>query len=193
PREYPFTKVVPFTQMIGGALQLEGQAGARETDFEVLGRMFDGVDLVVDASAEVAVQQLVAQLADERGVPQLSVSATEGAQGGIVARVLPGATGCWLCLQQALYDADIPVPPHDEMGTVQPRGCGSRTFTGTAFDLLPIAAQAVRVAVRTLLDGKSGADVFVCSLAGDSGAPHWTAHELERRASCPGCGTAMAA
>jgi molybdopterin/thiamine biosynthesis adenylyltransferase len=193
PREYPFTTVAPFPLTIGSALQLDGHAGKRESDFQVIDRMFDGVDLVIDASAEIGIQQFIAHLADERGIPQLTVSATEGARGGIVARIIPNESGCWLCLQQALYEGEIEIPPHDEMGTVQPRGCGSSTFTGTAFDLLPIVAQAVRLAVTTLLDGRSGADIFVCSLTNPSGAPQWAAHELERRSSCSGCGTAIAA
>jgi molybdopterin/thiamine biosynthesis adenylyltransferase len=193
PREYPFTKVMAFQRMIGDALQGDRAQGQRETDFEVLDRLLDEVDLVIDASAEIGVQQFIAHLADERGIPQITVSATEGAWGGLIARVIPGASGCWHCLQQSLYDEAITLPPHDEMGTVQPRGCGSRTFTGTSFDLLPIVAQTVRVATTTLIEGRSGADVFVCSLADASGAPVWVAASLERRGACPGCGIAKAA
>jgi molybdopterin/thiamine biosynthesis adenylyltransferase len=192
PHEYPFTEIKPFQHRLGEAPPVT-QEEVGESDFDVLGRMFDGVDLVIDASAEIAIQQLTAHLADERGVPQLTVWATEGAQGGVVARVIPGETGCWHCLQHALNDGVIPIPPHDETGTVQPRGCGSRTFTGASFDLLPIVAQAVRTATTALLHGRRGADVFVLSMTGEDGAPHWTSHRLERRAGCPGCGVAVAA
>jgi len=191
-REYPFTKIVPFSRMLGGAPPV-GEPAERQSDFDYLERMFDGVDLVIDASAEIGVQQFVAHLADERGIGQITVSATEGARGGLIARVMPGETGCWHCLQRELDDGTIPVPPHDEMGTVQPRGCATRTFTGTAFDLLPIVAQAVRTATTTLLDGRRGADIFVCSLSGVDGAPQWTSHILERREDCVGCGLADAA
>jgi molybdopterin/thiamine biosynthesis adenylyltransferase len=192
PHEYPFTKVTAFQHRLGEAPPAE-QEQIGESDFDVLERMFDAVDLVIDAGAEIAIQQLTAHLADERGIPQLTVSATEGGQGGLVARVIPGETGCWHCLQHALNDEAIPVPPHDEMGTVQPRGCGSRTFTGASFDLLPIVAQAVRTATATLLRGRQGADVFVLSLIGEDGAPQWTGHRLERRAGCPGCDVDVAA
>jgi molybdopterin/thiamine biosynthesis adenylyltransferase len=192
PRDYPFTKIVPFNRMLGGAPP-PGETGERESDFDFLARMFDEVDLVVDASAELGVQQFIAHVADERGIPQITVSATEGARGGVIARVMPGDTGCWHCLQRELDDGTISVPPHDEMGTVQPRGCATRTFTGTAFDLLPIVAQAVRTATTMLLDGRRGADVFVCSLSGGDGAPQWTSHTLERREDCVGCGLADAA
>jgi hypothetical protein len=192
PHEYPFTKVAWFHRLLGEAPPADREP-EQETDFDVLVRMLDGVDLVIDASAEIAVQQVVAYLADERGIPQVSVSATEGARGGIVARVMPGESGCWHCLQAALNEGAIPVPPHDEMGTVQPRGCGSRTFTGTSFDLLPVVAQAVRAATRTLLNGRAGADVFVLSLAAEDGAPQWSSHPLERRPGCSGCDIAAAA
>lgn len=192
PHEYPFTRIEAVQHRLGEAPPAE-QEQSGENDFDVLERMLDGVDLVIDASAEIAVQQLTAHLADERGVPQLTVSATEGAQGGLVARVIPGESGCWHCLQQALSDGAIPVPPHDEMGTVQPRGCGSRTFTGASFDLLPLVAQAVRTATTTLLHGRRGADVFVLSLIGEDGAPQWTSHHLERSPGCAGCDVAVAA
>lgn len=192
PREYPFTKVEWFHRMLGEAPPIDREP-ERETDFDLLAKMFDGVDLVIDASAEIAIQQLIASLADERGIPQITVSATEGARGGIIARTMPGQSGCWHCLQSALHEGAIPVPPHDEMGTVQPRGCGSRTFTGTSFDLLPVVAQAVRTATRTLLHGREGEDVFVLDLTDEDGAPRWSSHPLGRRAGCPGCDVAAAA
>jgi molybdopterin/thiamine biosynthesis adenylyltransferase len=192
PHEYPFTEVEAFERQLGQAPPVDREAN-RETDFDLLSRMFKGADLVIDASAEIGIQQLVAFVANGIGIPQITVSATEGARGGMVARVIPGETGCWHCLQAALNDGVIPLPPHDEMGTVQPRGCGSRTFTGTSFDLLPIVAQAVRLATTTMLSARAGADVFVLSLAGEDGAPQWSSHALERRAGCPGCDIAAAA
>lgn len=192
PHEYPLTKVEWFQRMLGEAPPVDRET-ERETDFDLLARMFNGVDLIIDASAEIAVQQLVAFIADEGGIPQITVSATEGARGGIIARVMPAESGCWHCLQAALNDEAIPVPPHNEMGTVQPRGCGTRTFTGTSFDLMPLVAQAVRTATTTLTRGRAGADVFVLSLTADDGAPAWSSQSLERRAGCPGCDAAAAA
>jgi molybdopterin/thiamine biosynthesis adenylyltransferase len=188
PREYPFTKVTAFNRMIGQVPQ-----GRRETDFDLLTRMLRGVDLVIDASAEIGVQQIVAYVADEMRIPQLTVSATEGARGGVVARSTPGESGCWHCLQAAFDREEIELPPHEETAMVQPRGCGSRTFTGASFDLLPIIAQAMRVATTTLVHGRLGADIFVCSLAGEDGAPSWKTSTLEKRVACPGCGIADAA
>lgn len=192
PHEYPFTEVEAFQRQLGEAPPVD-RDDSRETDFDLLARMFEGADLVIDASAEIGIQQLVAFVADGVGIPQITVSATEGGRGGIVARVIPGVTGCWHCLQASLNDGAIPLPPHDEMGTVQPRGCGSRTFTGTSFDLLPIIAQAVRLATTSMLSGRAGADVFVLSLGSEDGAPQWSSYALERRMSCPGCDIAAAA
>jgi molybdopterin/thiamine biosynthesis adenylyltransferase len=191
-REYPFTKVRAFNRMLG-----QVRHGRGETDFDLLGRLLDGVDVVIDASAEIGIQQFIAAIAEERRLPQVYAWATEGARGGAVARVLPGVTGCWHCLQLVFERGRIELPPHDQTGTVQPRGCASRTFTGASYDLLPIAAQVARVAVATLLaDRKENeGDVFVASLPGGISPipPAWRASPLERRSECPGCGEARAA
>lgn len=186
-REFPFTSLVPYNQTLG-QVSLE----RRESDFDVLHRMFDGVDLVIDASAEIGIQQLVGSVADELGLPQLYLWATEGARGGIVARSFPEETGCWFCLQLALERGTVPIPPRDDIGTVQPRGCSSFTFTGASFDLAPIWAQAARVAASLLASGRriGTDDVFVAALDGGLSAvpPIWTAVPLAREEGCPCCG-----
>jgi hypothetical protein len=191
-RDYPLTTIVPFNRALG-----EVTLGARETDFDLLRRMFDGVDLVIDASAELGVQQLVSTIADDLGIPQLYVWATEGARGGVVARVLPGASGCWFCLQLAIAREAVPLPARDDAATVQPRGCGSRTFTGAGYDLAPVSTQAARVASSFLAAGRAlGADdVFVCSLDGSlsPAPPQWDVAPLSREEGCRCCGRERAA
>ncbi|MEX1141471.1 MAG: ThiF family adenylyltransferase [Thermoleophilaceae bacterium] len=189
--EYPFTDVIGFQRQLG-ATALEPRRG--ETDLDLLDRLLDGIDLLVDASANLNVQQLLAAMADERGVPQLYVSATEGARGGIVAPVVPGRTGCWMCLQWHLQTGSVQMPPRDIDGTVEPRGCGSRTFAGARFDLLPVVAQAARSAV-SVLRGGSREHVDVCSLPDpDLGiAPVWSSRPLTTHPNCPYCGAAAAA
>lgn len=186
-RDYPFTTIIAITHHLGDAMDTQ-----TESDFDVLYSMFDGVDLVIDASAEIGVQQLVSSIADELGLPQIYLWATEGARGGVVARVIPGATGCWYCLQLALDRESVPLPARDETGTVQPRGCASRTFTGAAFDLAPIFAQAARVAASALVSGQriGNEDVSVCSLAAmpSPAPPEWLTSPLERQEGCPCCG-----
>lgn len=168
----------------------------RENDFDVLEQLFSGADVAVDASAEIGVQQLVADVAREHELPQVYVWATEGAYGGVVARVQPGETGCWFCLQLALDDGSIVAPPREPAGTTQPRGCGTPTFTGESFNLLPIVAQAARVTTGVLLQTLPiGQDVSVMALrAGNDAtpAPIWTTYSLERYSRCPVCASADA-
>lgn len=192
PREYPFTRVISFTRQLGLIA-----VGPQETDHDLLTRMFEGADLVIDASAEIAVQQLVSGIADSMQIPQLYLWATEGARGGAVARSFPDETGCWYCLQLGFERGTIPLPPYEETGTVQPRGCASRTFTGASYDLAPIHAQAMRVAASLLALGRREGeeDVFTCSLDGSlsPSPPRWEANPLSREEGCPCCGVEQVA
>lgn len=187
--DFAFTSVTVARQQIGASAL--ARSHRTESEFDALARLLDGTDLVVDASAEIGIQQLISELADERGLAQIFVTATEGARGGVVARVIPEQTGCWFCLQLGIDDGTIPAPARDEAATVQPRGCSSRTFTGANFDLLPIVSQALRAITATVNfdDGQSrGPDVFVCSLPDDGlGAPTWVQGRIEPHARCPRC------
>lgn len=187
--DYPFTEVTPVRHQLGGSAL--ARQHRTESEFDMLEHLLDGAALAIDATAEIGLQQLTAALCDERQLPQLYVSATEGARGGIVARVIPGVTGCWQCLQLGLDEGSIQTPAHDDVATVQPRGCASRTFTGANFDLAPVVAQAVRAATATInmaRQGDRGPDVFICSLPDDGlSAPYWLEAHLEQRADCPAC------
>jgi hypothetical protein len=186
--DYPYTYFEPFPMRLGGSV---AAAPAREeSELDVLDRFLDGCDLLVDATAEIGVQQALASEAEARGLRQLVVSATEGARGGLVARIDPNRGGCWHCLQMRLDDGSIPLPAHAEPLTLQPRGCGSLTYRGAGYDLLPISAQAARVVAATLSDGKEseGSVVFVCDFDADRLlAPRWSEHWLEADPSCPFC------
>jgi len=195
-RDYPYTR-------FNGNLHHLGQSAHRKTarersELEVLDAFIDGVDLVIDATAEIGVQQALSAAASERGTPQLYVSTTEGARGGLVARVVPGLTGCWLCLQHRLEDGTIPAPAADPGATVQPRGCGTLTFVGAGFDISPVVAQGARVVAAMLGTRDKGeeqpdragnrADVFVCSFGEDRiMPPAWNAHRLDPHPQCPAC------
>src|SRR5439155_15484088 len=105
-----------------------------------------GADLIFDATAEVGVQQFLAEQARRRGLPFVMVEATEGGYGGIVARFQPDHDApCWMCLQYFIEDGTIVAPRDEQAESLQVAGCSSPTFTGTAFDLVPLSALAVRL------------------------------------------------
>lgn len=191
PVDYPFTTVRRFHHRIGRVAAPGEPSGPSELD--VLSEFLADADLLVDATAEIGVQQLLASLADQAGIPQVYVSATEGGWGGVVARVVPGRTGCWLCLQHHLTDRGIAPPPAASTGTVQPRGCVAPTWTGSSFDALPLVAQAARTACFTLLADRTddADDVFVCDQkaegASQLGAPRWSSYPLTVHPACPSC------
>jgi hypothetical protein len=64
------------------------------------------------------------------------------------------------------------------------------TYTGAGFDLLPVIAQAVRVATATLSEvSEPGSVAYVCSLSDDKAEPpHWSTHIINRLPECPVCG-----
>lgn len=186
--EHPFTNFEPFPMLIGGsAVVLKARV---ETEIDQIERFLDGADLLVDATAEIGVQQALAAAAEEVGIPQLFVSSTEGARGGIIARILPGEGGCWMCLQLGIEDDSIALPGRGELLTLQPEGCSSLTYTAASFDLQPIIAQAARVAASTLAEATddAGSVAFVCSLEAPPSPPQWRTYSIEKHPACPSCG-----
>ena len=185
--QYPRTTCLSIAHQVGTA----PDGTVHENDFDVLERLLEDAHVVIDATAEIAIQQLIGDLARERALPQVYLWGTEGAYGGVVARSVPGETGCWFCLQLAIEDGSIVAPPREATGTTQPRGCGTPTFTGESFNLLPLVAQAARVTTSLLLGMLPvGGDVFVMALRdGDdpAPAPRWTTYPLERHPRCPVC------
>lgn len=183
--DYPYTTFEPVLMQIGASSR-----GDPDSELETLDHFLAGAHLLIDATAELGIQQALAAEAEDRGIPALFVSATEGAQGGLVARIDPDAGGCWMCLQLALDNGSIPLPPHTaEDLAVQPRGCSDVTYVGAGFDLLPITAQAARIACATLAPKSDRSSVaYVCSLSGDPlDPPQWSRHDLARHPECPAC------
>lgn len=192
--EFPFTETKGWIRRIG-ALQGEAVLPAGvPTEMQALTQFFDGLDLLIDATAELGIQHLLATLADEARIPQIYAWGTEGGWGAAVARIIPGQTGCWHCLQLAFDDGTITLPPAAPAASIQPRGCATPTFAAPSYALGPVVAQALRVAARTLR-GERGDDVFVCRLEDENGelaAPNWSTHVLEVHDRCP-CGHEAAA
>jgi hypothetical protein len=82
------------------------------------------------------------------------------------------------------------MPPADPAGVyaVQPVGCASPTFTGTAAELDTIAAHAARVAIELLSGGDGFEDLATAALRDDMGRPQaasWWSAPLTRHPDCP--------
>ena len=193
---YPFVRLESYSGQIGRAALGKQQRSERE----LLSEFLDGLDMIYDATAEYGVQYLLSNLARDWEVPQIYVSGTEGGWGGMVTRCIPGKTGCWLCWKHHLDDESLPLPSLKPGGMTQPRGCATRTFTGTGFDLLPIVAQGVRLAVQTLAERSdsegscypaSDHDISVLYLrdatGNPTGCPRWEHHKLEIHPRCEFC------
>jgi len=185
---YPYCSVKVWRNRIGVAPP-QRPAG----DLRVLEEFLTGVDLVYDATAEVGLQYLLSDLAAERSIPYICVSTNEGAWGGLVARIVPGKTGCWRCLQARIDEGSIQLAPYDALGSIQPVGCGDPTFIGAGFDVTQIALAGVRLAVSTLCDDQSDAyprsewDVEAISFRDSSGrliSPRWEVWRLQPIESC---------
>lgn len=196
-RNYPYTQVTPLQLRIGDTPRQSSTARANEG--VILDGMLDGASLLIDATAESEVSRALGHAAYSRGLAQMYLWSVDGF-GGVVARVIPGRTGCFNCLERALADGTITQAPSassPDQRRVQPRGCADPTFTGSSVDLSPLISQAARVAFSTLCEEVPGGyprlehDVFVLSLRSADGAllpvPLWIPHRLERHPGCTEC------
>lgn len=194
--EYPLTEVRCLDGRVGAAPTPTDLGKPRDrSELDLLADLLDDADLIIDATAELGMQHLTEAIGADH--PRVYTWATEGAVGGAVVRLGTGPA-CWLCLQHSLTDGSVPLPPADEQATIQPRGCASRTFTGAAFDLAPVANQSVRVAVATLLGTSSAAhDISILALRDTDGtmlpAPRWHTQPLEPHIGCDVCGSSRVA
>jgi len=186
---YPFTKVIPINHYMGDTQNPDMEA-------KILDVMLDGIDLIYDATAEIGIQHVLSELAAERKIPYMMVSATDGVWGGRVVRISPGRTqGCWMCYMKLLADECIRSPLFDPAGKVLPVGCAAPTFTGTNFDAGEIVLAGVRMAISTLMEKIDGGypqiswDVAVANLRNSEGniiAPDWKTYEIEKHPDCCG-------
>jgi len=194
-RDYPFTAIEAIPLHLGeGSIQIANDL--RES--KQVDRLLDGVDLLIDATADDNATRALAAAATYAHKTHLVAWGVDGF-GGVVALLRPGTTGCYHCLSIALSDGTIEPPPAAVGGAarVQPRGCADRTFTASAPDLVPLAVQTARVAFSTLSEGVPGGypvirhDVFVLKLRSSSGemlsAPEWRTYSLSRNPECAFC------
>jgi molybdopterin/thiamine biosynthesis adenylyltransferase len=186
---WPWTVVHPELRHLGRIRDQD-----QESEGSVLNRMLEGVNLVFDATAEYGVSYLLSELAWERKIPYVSITAEHGAWGGTVLAIRPGKSGCWMCYQGRIIDGTIPRPPGDPKGATQPEGCAAPTFTGASFDLLPIVAEGTRTVVSILTAKAMDSypqfdwDVAVGSLRTADGIPTpptWRSFDLFPHPKCP--------
>lgn len=144
--DYPYVYVDASTIMVGATPTEAEQPSERER----LNDWLREADVVLDATAEQNVRRVIAFAAHPERIPQVFVWSIDG-YGGVVAAIVPGETGCLLCLERALSPTSgyitAPSPPYDpDRLRIQPRGCADRTFTGALVDLTPLALEASRMA-----------------------------------------------
>ena len=177
---HPYVDARPIVDMLGGLRRGRGQR-----QDERLKQLIADHDLVLDSSAEIGVQYLLADTCRRVDKPYVAAWATEGAWGGGVASLAAtdGHTPCFACLQATL-DQEGVLPPRDEAtGTLAPAGCGSLTFTGTGFDLAPLVAECARTVASILSEDYPvlAWDLAVCALRDECGnpvPPQWQAHAI---------------
>lgn len=191
----------PWTQTTGASLRIGGAIGDPKeivniegNPRELLRNWIAEVDLVIDATASDECQFAVASLCRDLGKPLVIGHATEGAVGGIVARLRPESDGCFVCLHEHWNAASIPLPPIDPAGSVVPLGCNAPTFTGGAFDLEEVSLEIVRSAIGLLApEVCDPGDWDWSSLAltkdGRRCLPQWSCGTIERHHLCQ-CGSA---
>lgn len=196
-RDYPYTNVSAFVTRLGNATwPTTDPVGLRERD--VLLKMLEDANLVFDATAEFSINNMLAMLAAEQGIPYIAIAGTPGMWGGSIIRIRPGKdNACWNCVWHAVNDGSIPSPNADtDNGVVAPEGCSAPTFTGTAFDAAEISMGGVRLAVSTLMEDTTGGypstewDVAIVNLRDVNGnliPPHWQTFKLKRHPKCQ-CG-----
>lgn len=189
-RDFPFCAVTPLHMAIGSAGRVADN-GMRELDLwkELLAE----AAVVIDATAEDNVSYAINSFAGELGIPQIYVWSIDG-HGGVVARVVPGKTGCFHCLQLRIAAGNIVSPKAATAPLrVQPRGCADPTFTASCVQLAPLSTHATHLALQLLSDKypKDPNDVFVYQGRNPDGSivspPSWAGYRLERVPECPAC------
>ena len=121
---YPYTVVEPFPARVGSV----SPRGFASSEASMIEGWLGDTDLVIDATAEQNVRRVCAYQAHPLGTHQIYVYSIDG-YGGVVARLIPGETGCLLCLERALSDGRIaPPPPADNAADrrVQPGAAATR-------------------------------------------------------------------
>ena len=185
--DYPFTEVRRFPLGMGAAPDLCGGS------LEQYEAFFQGLDLILDATAEEGVNYLLSEIGRERRIPYIGVSTTVGGWGGKVWAIST-KTGCHFCLKKFTEAGTIPVPTSSPNGEVSVPGCAEPTFTAASFDTSMIPMAGVRMAASLLCNNVESAypssfwDVAVLNLRRQDGQlllPEWSGFKLPVHPECP--------
>lgn len=184
-REYPWTRYEVVDLKIGSA-----DLSSEQDELSQIINAISSHDLVIDATAEMAVNHLLFDYCRVLKKPLVLGNLTPGAWGGIVYQWRPNTDDrCWMCLRSFLYPEWEGLPPADPAGELQPGGCPARTFTGASFDIQEIALEIVRTAAGLYGDAgypETEWQLSVCTLReGDKrSATTWSTHEIPKRRGC---------
>jgi hypothetical protein len=173
---YPETRYEVFDWRLG----MSSMSSTTIDEIHAADDTLDGVDLVIDATAELGVQLFLSDQARRRNLHFITVESREGAFGGLVVRYRAGRAGCYNCFKLHQRDGLFTVVGDEVGGRVQPRGCATPTFVGAPFDLAPLAAQAARLVAQTLVAGPGLPDTATDIALFQATAPDWSTQGLPR-------------
>lgn len=184
---YPLTKVSVVAGRVGGV------AASGGITLETMRKFVDGVDLILDATAELGVNSILSQIAGELKIPLVCIASTNGGWGGTIVSFEPGRSGCYDCFLRHVQDGVIEPPPASDSSKVQPIGCAEPTYLAANFDTGEIALAGVRTAVSILSNGVQGSypelprGVAILKLRDSDGRiiyPTWTTYTLQVHPDC---------
>lgn len=173
--------VNPYTKVKGHAFRIGSAIGGSR----ILAEEYADCDLIIDATAEVGVQRLTADLAARTGKAWIAAEATNGARGGTIVHVPSDGDWCFSCFEWHRGGDPQLHAPAGPSPLTQPAGCAEPTFTGAAHDLEEVALQAVRTAVAVLRGGTVH-DAVILTIQDSAGRdlPSWQGHQVTKHAEC---------
>lgn len=122
-------------------------------DEDQLLALIKSADLIVDATASEQAAHWLDHVSFREHKACIHAKVTNGAWGGDVFRVIPGATPCWACHEVAHEPPATKPRDNNEF----PPGCAQPTFTGNTAEVSIVAELAAAMAIETLL-GNPGRD-----------------------------------
>lgn len=144
--------------------------------------------LVIDATAEIAVHEVLSDIARADGVPYVYAEVTGGAWGGYVFSSGGAGGACWNCSELHIQKKTLSLPAGDPDATVQPVACAEPTFLGASVDVSEVALHAARTAIVVLAGGRLSSHLDTVELRdaiGERSFPQWSRQVVEQHVDCP--------